>query len=287
MGLVSSYYRLTKPGIVYGNLLHVIAGVLLALPAVNAWQAALSVTAGTSLVIASACVVNNMIDRPYDARMERTKARPSVNGAIAPRSAMLFAGLLATVGFGILAIGTNFLTVVIGVIAYLAYTIIYTYSKRVTVHSTLIGTIPGALPAMAGYTALTVQLDLTAWMIFGLIAVWQLPHFYAIAVFRRKDYAAAGWPVLSTRIDERSMRKVIVITVALYWLFAAVFAILLLWLPSALMIIGGASYWLYRTWRSADSHIRWARSVFGVSLLLSIVLVAATFVDFALKHYMQ
>lgn len=287
MARVADYYRLTKPGIVYGNLLHVVGGVLLAAPVAGSWSAALSVAVATSLLIASACTINNLIDRPFDAQMARTKNRPSVTGVVSQRHAIAFAVVLATSGLALLIVGTNTLTALIGVTAYVWYAFIYTYSKRLTVHSTLIGTVPGALPAMAGYTALIGSIDSAAWLLFSLIVVWQLPHFYAISAFRRDDYAAAKWPVLSTQIGESSMRHVIISLVALYWLTALIFSIMLLNVVAGAVLMGGASYWLYRSLQSSSGHVKWARSVFGVSMIMWLVFGVAMLVDFALKLQIQ
>lgn len=287
MSRFDSYYKLTKPGIIRGNLFHALAGVLLATPSLGSIKAAICVLVGTGLVIASACVVNNILDRPFDAKMKRTKTRPSVTGEVKTGAALIYATILAVLGFLILVLGTNLLTVMIGAIAYVSYSFIYTYSKRVTVHSTIIGTIPGALPAMAGYTGVSGQLDMAAWLIFVLIGVWQLPHFYAIAAFRRKEYAATGWPILSTRISEEAMRRVIISTLVLYWLVAVVFSAVLLKIPSAILVIGGASYWLYMAISRQGDYIKWARKVFYTSMLLSVVLVAAVLLDFTLKVFLK
>lgn len=282
-----SYYRAVKPGIVYGNMLHVLIGVLLALRYQHEWSAALGVVVGTAFVIASACVINNIIDREYDAKMQRTKSRPLAAATLSVTQAAIFAGILAIIGFTILATTTNMLTTWLGVIAYVSYAFIYTYSKRATVHSTLIGTIPGALPAMAGYTAVSGTMDVTAWLIFLVIVTWQLPHFYAIAVFRRQDYLAAGLPILSTMVPVSRMRQVIMVSVAAFWLSALCFSLIALSLPSAIVFMIMATYWLFVVVRSKPNEERWARRIFGVSMQVSLALCLVALVDFALSYGMK
>lgn len=180
------YYKLTKPGIIRGNAIHTMAGALLAATWMPSWLPIIGVLIGTSLVIASACVVNNYLDRKIDIKMKRTKERASVTGEIPLQKGLLVAAILLIAGFITLFTLTNWIVVVVGVVAYLTYVFAYTLSKPHTVHSTLIGAIPGALPAMAGYVAVDGQLSIGAWGVFLLVAVWQLPHFYAISVFRKK-----------------------------------------------------------------------------------------------------
>lgn len=190
------YYRLTKPGIIYGNLLTTVAGFLLASQGHIDWVLFASTIMGVSLVMASACVFNNYIDRDIDRMMDRTKKRALVDGTISSQSALIFATLLGVAGFAVLAAKTNTLTVILGVIAILVYVVLYGIAKRKSVHGTLVGSVAGALPPVAGYTAVTNQMDIAAWSLFIILTVWQMPHFYAIALFRLKDYQAAHIPVL-------------------------------------------------------------------------------------------
>lgn len=151
--------------------------------------------AGTALVIASACVLNNYIDRNIDSKMARTQHRGLVTGEVSIIGAFVYASLLGLSGFGLLAIFTNWLTFAVGIIAYIFYVVVYGFIKRKSVHGTLVGTVSGSLPPVAGYTAVTGTADGAAWLIFLILVFWQMPHFYAIAIYRLKDYKAAGLPV--------------------------------------------------------------------------------------------
>jgi protoheme IX farnesyltransferase len=275
---LSAYYQLTKPGIIKGNAVHVLAGGLLASVMGVDWRALLGVLIGTSFIIASACVVNNYIDRDIDAKMKRTRKRPSVTGVVSPRAAGWFATVLAVIGVYVLFSFTNPLVVVIGAVAYLFYVVLYGYAKRHTVHSTLIGAIPGALPAMAGYVAVEGVISLPALLVFLLVFLWQMPHFYAISVFRKSEYKAAGIPVLAVvRPIAVVKRYVLAYMIAYLACIVLLIAFDVIGSPAAVLLLAGAGYWLatHARTRTFDDE-RWARSVFGSSLLLTLVLLCAS-----------
>lgn len=194
--MVKKYYWLTKPGIIYGNALTALAGFLFAAKwRVDAWLL-ISTLTGTCLVIASACVFNNCIDRNIDEAMARTQKRALVTKAISLPHAIIFGTVLGLIGFSLLTWFTNQLVVLIGVIAFVDYVALYGWSKRRSVWGTLVGSISGAAPIVAGYVAVTNHIDIGAGLLFLLLVMWQMPHFYAIALYRLKDYKAANIPVL-------------------------------------------------------------------------------------------
>jgi heme o synthase len=235
----------------------------------------IGVLGGVAFVIASACIVNNMIDRRRDGKMRRTKGRELVVGHISIFRASLFALFLGIIGFTFLAIGTNVLTLTLGVVAYLWYIVIYGIAKRTTPLSTIIGGVCGALPPVAGYTAVTNQLDGTAWTLFALLMIWQLAHFYAIALFRKSDYEQAGIPVWSVRYGTASTKAQLLFWVAV---FAFITPLLTVFgatgLIYAVVMLGLSAYWVYvgvRYYRKLDDE-RWARKMFGVSLIVLLAL---------------
>ncbi len=194
---LKNFLLVTKPGIVVGNVLAVFGGFLYAAGDDGVRLAALfGVTVGVLFVIAASCVVNNYLDRGIDSRMRRTAKRPSVTGVIPYRTAILYAAIMYVLGFGLMLWQTNLLTVAIGLFGAVFYTLVYGLAKRRTHWGTLVGALPGATPPLAGYTAATGQLDLAAWLLFAVMVCWQMPHFYAIGVFRLEDYEAAHVPVL-------------------------------------------------------------------------------------------
>lgn len=277
---IRNYYHLTKPGIVRGNMVHLLAGALLAQSYGIKWPELIGVLIGTSLVIASACVLNNYIDRGIDAKMKRTKKRALVTGMISVKRAMLFAAILALLGFGLLILLTNLIVFLIGLIAYIFYVIIYAVAKRKTVHSTLIGAIPGALPAMAGYVAISGQIDTGAWLVFLLVLVWQMPHFYAISIFRRDEYKAAGIPVLGVVAPFVVVKHYVLAYMVLYvFVIGLLIQANILGATASVMMLAGAAYWVYVFYTASPEPIQWARTVFGVSLLLTLILLAASLVN--------
>lgn len=151
---------------------------------------------GTSLCCAGAGVLNSYVERSFDARMERTKRRPLPSGEVEPAVALAFGICLVLVGVTALAIWTNLLTAFLALLTEFLYVHVYTPLKRVTWLNTLIGAIPGALPPLGGWSAATGEAGLGGWILFLLLFVWQLPHFYAIAWMYKDDYLAGGFKML-------------------------------------------------------------------------------------------
>lgn len=278
------WYNVTKPGIVTGNAIHYIAGFLLAAKADFNVAAGLYGLIGTSLIIASACVVNNYIDRDIDVRMKRTKARASVTGRIPLAYGALYAVGLAVAGFGILALAGLWLVFLLGIIAYIGYTVVYTYSKRFTVHSTLIGSIPGAIPAMAGFVAPTNVLSIGAWLVFLLILAWQMPHFYAISAFRRAEYKQANVPVLGVVATPGRVAMHITVWGVLYVVAAVgLVANHVIGLVAGGVLVGLAAYWLATMLRfKIMKYEKWALELFKQSLWLTLLLPLITLLDLIL-----
>ncbi len=230
-----------------------------------------AVLSGTALVIASACIVNNYFDRRIDKVMERTNWRALALGTIPARNAFVLAAVLGLAGFTILALWVNWLTLWVGVIGYVDYVILYGWSKRRSWHGTLVGTVSGSTPVVAGYTAVTNQLDTGALILFLILTFWQMPHFYAIAIRRIKDYRAARIPVLPLARSVRAAKWQIIAymagftiaVIALAWygyagkLYAAIMGLL-------------ALGWLVRGIQGFTTidDTQWAKRVFLYSLII-------------------
>lgn len=268
---VQAYYRLTKPGIVYGNALMAIAGYFFGAAGNPSLSVFLAMLIGISAVIASACVYNNVIDRDIDAKMERTKERAMPSGRIPQVDALLFASFLLLIGLVLLVLGTNALTAFVALMGHLAYVVLYGYAKRKTVHGTLIGTLSGSTPPVIGYVAATGTLDLTALLLFVVLAAWQMPHFYAIAIFRRDDYKQAGIPVLSVVSGMEATRRQIIIYVGVFIVSCVLLGLFSsLSLLSTLVLVLLGAYWLLLCLTQAEDEPieRWAGRQFGWSLRL-------------------
>jgi protoheme IX farnesyltransferase len=286
-GLIKRYYALTKPGVLYGNVLTVIAGFLLASHGrVNA-QLLVATVAGMTLVIAAACVINNVLDRDIDRVMARTKSRPTVTGAVQPRPAAVFGVVLGVLGILSLAAWTNALVVTVGVAGFVTYVWLYgAWSKRQSVHGTLVGSVSGAAPILAGYAAVTGRIDVGAVLVFAVLFLWQEPEFYSIAIFRRKEYAAAGVPVIAVvKGVEHTKREILVYTAAFV---IATVALSLAGVTGRVYLVVMAAlggYWLglgIRGLRIRGDEAKsavWARQMFRWSLIMLLVFSALISVD--------
>ena len=157
----------------------------------------LATVIGLSLVVASGCVLNNCIDRDIDRHMERTRGRVTVTGQISLKAALAHGLVLGVAGFGLLWWRTNPLTTALAGFGYFVYVGLYSlWFKRRSQYGTLVGSLSGAMPPVVGYCAVSGQFDAGAASLLAIFCLWQMPHSYAIAIFRLKDYEAAGIPVL-------------------------------------------------------------------------------------------
>lgn len=269
-----SYYYLTKPGIIYGNLLTCAAGFLLAAKGTINPVLFLATLLGTAGIIASACVFNNYLDRSIDKKMQRTQKRVLVTGKISVKHALIFGSILGILGGSILFLFTNMLTTIIGIVGFVFYVWVYGYVKRKSDLGTLIGTIPGATPPLAGYTAVANQIDSAAILLFLILLFWQMTHFYAIAIYRLSDYKAAGIPVLpatqgtfTTKVHMLFYTFGLLVLISLLTLFGYTGYIYLF----VVSII--CCYWLYLCIKGffTENDTKWAKGVFQFSLLVLLV----------------
>lgn len=271
MNAIKTYYYLTKPGLIYGNLLTVIAGYLYGAILHPGFNQLIGVVIGSWLVMASGTVINNVRDREMDKHMKRTKSRALVVGAVTPRKAIIYALALLIIGIFILTLTTNTLTVILGIIGVITYAGIYTYAKSRTVHATLLGTIPGATPLLAGYAAATNRIDVSFWVLFAIMIFWQMVHFYAIAIFRQPEYKAAKVPVItvvSTIFTTKLLMSMFVSGYAFAILALARFGYAGLFYLAFMVPL--SLWWLIVTvsglW--TEENTAWARKVFFMSLLM-------------------
>ena len=199
-GVVRNYYSLTKPGIIYGNSITLLGGFLLASREGIDLILLLSTLIGMSLVIACGCVLNNVIDADIDPLMERTKNRLIARGVISVKAAVSYAVVLGLLGFLILFSQTNVLTGLVALIGLFFYVVVYSlWFKRHSVFGTTVGGVAGAVPPVVGYLAVTNHFNSGAIILFSILFFWQMPHSYAIAIYRLNDYSAAAIPVLPVK----------------------------------------------------------------------------------------
>lgn len=276
MANIRAYYSLAKPGVLYGNVLTTLAGFLFAAGYAKQFNVVtfMATIFGTTLVIAGACVLNNILDQDIDRMMERTRNRAVATGVIKSQNAAIFSAVLTVVGLIILIAWVNLLVVTIGVIGFVVYVWLYgALSKRRSIHGTLVGSISGAMPILAGYCAVTNRIDMAAVLLFLALFFWQFPEFYSIAIYRRAEYRAANIPVMSVIKGNR-------ITIAQIYIYTILFVLSTLLLTP--LGYAGWTYFvvmsalgIYWVWLSAQGlHMdaakvdSWARKNFRYSLLV-------------------
>ncbi len=200
MLLILKYYlEIIKPGIIIGNVVLIIGSFLFASRHVYFDFFLFFYTIlGMSLVISSSCILNNIIDIDIDQQMKRTKNRVLPKKLISPRSALIFSIFLGVLGLAILGFLVNFLVMILSIFGFFIYVVLYTLLyKRYSIYSTLIGSFSGSMPSMIGYVAVTNSIDICSILLFIIFIFWQMAHFYAITIFRIKDYKKAKIPVFS------------------------------------------------------------------------------------------
>ncbi|TDB59999.1 protoheme IX farnesyltransferase [Photorhabdus khanii subsp. guanajuatensis] len=269
--MIKQYLQVTKPGIIFGNLISVIGGFLLASKGVIDYPLFISTLLGVSLVVASGCVFNNYIDRDIDRVMERTKNRVLVKGLIDPKISLIYASILGIAGIVLLYVAANALAMQLAIIGFVVYVGIYSlYMKRKSVYGTLIGSLSGAAPPVIGYCAVTGQFDMGALILLLIFSLWQMPHSYAIAIFRFKDYQAANIPVLPV-IKGISVAKNHIILYILAFMIATLMLAISGYAGYKYLIVAAAVsiWWLGMAlsgYKTANDRV-WARKLFVFSIV--------------------
>ncbi|RCX08442.1 heme o synthase [Marinomonas foliarum] len=279
------YLQVTKPGIIMGNLISVAGGFFLASRGEIDWILMLATVVGLSLVVASGCAINNYIDRDIDAKMQRTRNRVTVNGEMSGKAAFFHGIVLGVIGFALLSYFTNWVAVAFAVFGYVVYVGLYTmYFKRKSVYGTFVGSLSGAVPPVVGYCAAAGQFDAGAAILLTMFCIWQMPHSYAIAIFRYKDYEAAGIPVLPVSQGIAKAKRHIILHIAA---FAVVAALLPLtgYVGIGFMVVALATslWWLamaLRGYRPGIDVNGWARQVFFFSIITVTALSVTMALDF-------
>jgi heme o synthase len=195
-GRTSDFIALAKPRLNFLVVVSSLAGYVMAGGDTGHAVHLMLMLAGTALVASGASAFNQVIERGPDSLMERTRRRPVPDGRVQPGEALVFATAMSAGGLLILATGVNLLSAGVAGATLLTYALIYTPLKRRSSFATVVGAIPGALPPVIGWAAASGSLSPGAWVLFGIVFLWQLPHFLAIAWIYREDYARAGFPML-------------------------------------------------------------------------------------------
>ncbi|MBI0157883.1 MULTISPECIES: heme o synthase [Snodgrassella] len=283
--MIKPYLQVTKPGIIVGNLISVVGGFLLASKgSINGYLLILTLL-GVSLVVASGCAFNNLIDRDIDPKMERTKNRVLVRGLASARVTFALATILGIAGFIVLYFGANPLAMWLSVMGFVVYVGIYSlYMKRHSVYGTLIGSLSGAAPPVIGYCAVSNNFDAGALILLAIFSLWQMPHSYAIAIYRFKDYQAANIPVLPVVKGIAVAKHHIT-----FYIIAFMFATLMLSIGGYagykyLVVAAAVSMWwlcmALSGYKAQNNDRIWARKLFVFSIIAITTLSIMMSVDF-------
>jgi heme o synthase len=282
--VIQSYYQLTKPRIIPLLLITTAAAMWLASDGATDPVLFLVTVIGGMLAAASAQTMNCIYDRDIDYAMERTRNRPIPSGRVKPIHAGIFAAVLAGLSFTILVAFTNLLTALLAMAGIGFYMWIYTHLlKRHTPQNIVIGGAAGAIPALVGWAAVTNSLSIEAWVLFAIVFIWTPPHFWALSLMIKDDYAKVGIPMLPVVVGEAATAKQI-------WLYT------LLLIPTTLLLVyplgaAGAVYgisavglggvFVYEAWKllQAPTDQSVAKSMFKYSILYMMLLCTAVVLD--------
>jgi heme o synthase len=216
-GRLADFYELTKPRMNFLVVVTTMVGYYMACRDWSDWRLLLHTLLGTALTAAGSAALNQYVERDYDALMPRTTNRPLATGRVAPAEGLAFGVLLSVLGLLELSLFVNPLTAALGALTLGSYVFLYTPLKRVTTLCTVVGAVPGALPPVMGVTAAAGAITPAAMLLFAVLFLWQMPHFLAIAILYRDDYAKGGFKMLPV-VDEpgtTTARQIVVYSLAL------------------------------------------------------------------------
>lgn len=276
------FYELTKPRMNFLVVVTTMVGYYMAAHGPADWLLVVYTLVGTALTAAGSSVFNQYIERSLDLRMDRTANRPLPGGRVKPIEALLYGIVLSIAGVAILAAFVNTLTAALGALTLLLYVFVYTPAKRRTSLCTIIGAVPGAIPPVMGFTAVQGVLTPQAMTLFAILFFWQMPHFLAIAILYRDDYARGGFkmlPVVDKTMDMTG-RQIILYSLSLVTvsLMPAIFGMAGVVYFVAALLLGlaftGFGFVCARSKTRAD-----ARQLFLASIVYLPALLAAIMID--------
>ena len=278
------YLTLCKPKVVSLIVFTAVVGMFLATPNMVPWNVLIYGTIGIGLAASSAATINHVIDYRIDSIMARTMRRPLPEGRISVVNAIIFAWFLGTISMGILAFLVNTLTAGLTALSLIGYGFIYSmFLKRATPQNIVIGGAAGAAPPVLGWTAVTGTLDPNSLLLFLIIFVWTPPHFWALAIYRRDDYAAADIPMLPvTHGVEFTRLQILLYTILLFIVTLLPYLVGmsgLFYLGGAVLL--GAGFLYYAILMRFNHDDRLAMRTFSYSIIYLMLLFAFLLID----HY--
>jgi protoheme IX farnesyltransferase len=284
LALAGVYLELTKPRVVALIVFTAVVGMFLATPGFVPLNVLVLATLGIALAAGSAAAFNHILDQRADAIMERTRARPLPTGQLTPRQAVIFAAMLALLSMTTLVFGVNTLTAGLTFVSFIGYSVIYTlFLKPATPQNIVLGGAAGAAPPVLGWTAVTGDISSDALLLFLIIFVWTPPHFWSLALYREREYAKVGIPMLPVTHGSKYTRRYILF----YTILLAVVTLMpfatrmsgLLYLIGAVALNAGFIAYAWKLYRNYSDAV--ARKTFGYSIQY----LAAIFTLLLVDHY--
>lgn len=289
ISLTGDFLTLCKVKVVTLIMLTAIVGMFLSTQQLPPWQVVLIASIGIAFASMSAAVFNHIIDEKIDAQMSRTSKRPIPEGNINPKTALIFGLIMGTTGIGLLFIWINPLTAMLTFFALIGYAVFYTmYLKRVTPQNIVIGGAAGAAPPLLGWTAVTNSIEPGALLLFLIIFIWTPPHFWALAIHRRDEYAKVNIPMLPVTHGVQHTR----IQILIYTILLVLITILpyltgmsgLIYVTGALVLGAGFLYYAIKLLTSPDDASLPMRT-FGYSINYLMFLFIILLIDHYIPLY--
>jgi heme o synthase len=282
--LAREYFELTKPRVVALIVFTAVVGMFLSTPLGLPLDAFVLGSLGIALAAASAAAINHVLDQRLDAEMARTRARPLPTGTLSARQALVFAVLLGVASMLVLLLGVNTLTALLTFLSLIGYSVVYTvYLKHATPQNIVIGGAAGAAPPVLGWAAIRGEVTADALLLFLIIFVWTPPHFWALALYREKEYSKAGVPMLPvTHGGPYTRLHILLYTIMLCAATVMPFATRMsgwLYFVGALALNAGFLYYAWRLYREYSDEL--ARKTFRYSIQYLTLLFALLLLD----HY--
>jgi len=278
----SQYYQLTKPKVVFLIVFTAMVGMLLAVDGAVPLNIFVFGLLGIGLAAASGAAINHVVDEHIDRLMERTRDRPLASGNLSQRAALIFALSIGSAGILLLVLFVNLLTAILTLFSLVGYALIYSmYLKRATPQNIVLGGAAGAAPPLLGWTAVTGHVETEALLLFLIIFIWTPPHFWALAIRRREEYAKADIPMLPvTHGVEFTKIQILLYTVLLFVVALMPFIIHmsgLIYLAGAISLGVGFLYYAIKLYREKEPNViamkTFGYSIFYLSLLFAFLLV--------------
>ena len=283
----SQYYNLTKPKVVFLIVFTAMVGMLLAADGAVSLNIFVFGLLGIGLAAASGAAINHVVDEHIDRIMERTRNRPLASGELTQKAALIFALSIGVLGILMLVLFVNLLTAILTFFSLVGYALIYTmYLKRATPQNIVLGGAAGAAPPLLGWTAVTGQVETEALLLFLIIFIWTPPHFWALAIRRREEYAKADIPMLPvTHGVDFTKIQILLYTILLFVVTLMPFIVHmsgLIYLAGAISLGIGFMYYAIKLYRDKEPNVI-AMKTFGYSIFYLSLLFAFLLVD----HYVR